>query len=76
MADNFKVDNGRYTVEANKETKHGYFEHKRIGEGGGLWFEASGDGLSLIDYDGVFELPDEVIDMLRDGGFIVGKEFE
>jgi hypothetical protein len=38
----------------------------------GVWFE---DG-SLIDYDGVFELPDQAIILLRSLGFIVEKEFE
>lgn len=84
MSNNFKADDGKYTVEVNRSTKHGYFECNHNGDGGGLWFEVStesteGDAdrkLTLIDYDGMFELPDEVIDILRNGGFIVGKEFE
>ena len=36
----------------------------------GLWFE----GLELCDYDGVFFLPREVGEMLRDVGFIVTED--
>ena len=38
----------------------------------GLEFE----GMELVDYDGVYALPSEVISMLRENGFIVGKDFE
>lgn len=74
---NFKKDDGKFTVEVDADQLYGYFECNRNGEGGGLWFERKPDGtLTLIDYDGTFELPDEVIDILRDAGFIVEKEFE
>jgi len=36
----------------------------------GLWFE----GLELCDYDGVFFLPREVGEMLRDAGFTVTED--
>ena len=38
-----------------------YFEHDRAGDecAGKLWFQYK----SLVDYDGVFELPKEVIEM-------------
>lgn len=38
----------------------------------GLEFE----GMELTGYDGVYALPSEVISMLRENGFIVGKDFE
>ena len=31
----------------------------------GLWFE----GKELVDYDGVFELPNEVAEMIKDAGY-------
>jgi len=37
----------------------------------GLSFE----GKALSDYDGVFELPSEVITMLRESGFTVSPDF-
>ena len=73
---NFKKDDGKYTVEVDADQLYGYFECNRNGEGGGLWFERKDGTLSLIDYDGTFELPDRVVDILRDAGFIVEKEFE
>ena len=64
-----------FTVEIFDETPlRGYFEHNELGDNcaGELLF----DGTDLIDYDGVFELPKEVIQMLRDMGFYVSEEFE
>ena len=69
-----KVTTDNFTVEIFDETSlRGYFEHNELGDnrGGGLWF----DGLSLIDYDGVYCLPKEVIQALRDTGFYVDPEF-
>jgi hypothetical protein len=40
----------------------------------GLWFED--DRKTLSDYDGVFALPSEAIQLLRDNGYIVGDQFE
>ena len=53
-----------FDVGISVEGDRGYFEHHRYGEevGGGLWFE---DG-EIIDYDGTFELPMEVLIELRD----------
>lgn len=70
-----KITTDNFTVEIFDETPlRGYFEHEEYGDeyGGGLWFE----GKNLVDYDGVFELPKEVIQALRDTGFYVGEEFE
>jgi hypothetical protein len=45
----------------------GYFEHQITGCSGSLEFE----GKTLVDYDGVYELPKRVIQGLRNLGFIV-----
>lgn len=69
-----KITTDNFTVEIFDETPlRGYFEHEEYGDeyGGGLWFE----GKNLVDYDGVFELPKEVIQALRDTGFYVDPEF-
>lgn len=38
----------------------------------GLWWD--GD-MNLTDYDGVFQLADEVIEFLEENGFTVGEDF-
>lgn len=45
----------------------GWFEHSELGDecGGGLWFE----GMTLVDYDGVYSLPEDVIDACEMLGF-------
>lgn len=40
----------------------------------GLWFDE--DRTTLIDYDGVFSLPPQGIELLRREGFIVSEDFE
>ena len=70
-----KVETDNFTVEIFDETPlRGYFEHEVLGDNcaGELLFE----GKNLIDYDGVFELPKEVIWAVRKLGFHVGEEFE
>lgn len=70
-----KVTTDNFTVEIFDETPlRGYFEHNELGDNcaGELLFA----GLSLIDYDGVFELPKEVIQALRGMSFYVGEGFE
>ena len=70
-----KVTTDNFTVEIFDETPlRGYFEHEVLGDNcaGELLF----DGLSLIDYDGVFELPKEVVQALRDMSLYVGEKFE
>lgn len=37
----------------------------------GLWF----NGKELVDYDGVFSLPREVVTMLKDAGYVVSEEY-
>jgi len=48
----------------------GYFEHDDLGEGGGLWFT----DWELVDYDGVYELPEEVEEAIKHLGFSLGEE--
>lgn len=70
-----KVTTDNFTVEIFDETPlRGCFEHNELGDNcaGELLFE----GKILVDYDGVFELPNEVIQALRDMGFHVDPEFE
>lgn len=64
-----------FYVEIDPEKHHGWFEHEEHGDeyGGGLWFD---NDMNLTDYDGVFELPKEVIQAIRSLGFYVGEEFE
>lgn len=47
----------------------GWFESNVDGTGGNLIFE----GKTVIDYDGVFALPDEVVVKLKARGFKVPK---
>jgi len=44
-----------------------YFEHNILGEecAGSMWFEKK----TLVDYDGVFELPKDVINMMLKKGY-------
>ena len=52
----------------------GYFEHHELGDNcaGELVFE---DG-ELYDYDGVFELPKEVVKAVETAGFFVDEMFK
>jgi hypothetical protein len=42
----------------------------------GLRFDHAGKNAELTDYDGVHSLPIQAIEMLREAGFVVSKEFE
>jgi hypothetical protein len=55
---------------------YGWFEFLDIKSGGngwhaegGLWFE----GTTLVDYDGVFELPEFILDKLESWGYNVDE---
>ena len=61
------LEKGNWMVEISPTTQYGYFEDVVTGCGGGLWFE----GRELVDYDGVFELPKDVVDMLSGAGYDV-----
>ena len=61
------LEKGNWEVKISPTTQYGYFENVKTGGGGGLWF----DGSELVDYDGVFELPKDVVDMLSGAGYDV-----
>ena len=61
------LEKGNWEVKISPTTQYGYFENVKTGAGGGLWF----DGSELVDYDGVFELPKDVVDMLSGAGYDV-----
>lgn len=61
-----------WEVVVHPDKNHGYFEGYNVTEGaeefhveGCLWFE----GKVLVDYDGVFCLPDEVENALKEIGY-------
>ena len=63
----YKITNTEnYEVALNNNGDSGYFEHLLKGDmqSGGLWF----DNGELYDYDGVYELPKEVIKELKNRG--------
>jgi len=62
------INTEHFEIEITGE--HGYFEHHTRGDSyaGGLWFN---DDNQLIDYDGVYELPGEVIQALKAKGYDV-----
>ncbi len=61
---------GDYDIGIEPGTNHGWFEHHKLGEeaGGGLWFDEEG---ILEDYDGVFNLPEDVVKGIRELGYKV-----
>ncbi len=74
MTYDIKLTTHYYEVAVNTQAQYGYFEHLRYGDerGGKLWFSAdlAGD-LYLVDYDGMFDLPAEVVNALRGAGIQV-----
>ena len=60
---NVKMGTQNYTIEIDTKSKYGYFEHNEIGDesAGGLWFD---EQMQLVDYDGTFYLPTEVLNIL------------
>ena len=64
--------NGKWEVKIDKAAQYGYFEHDLHGQGGGLWFEND----DLQDYDGVWELPKGVREMIKALGFQTTTEDE
>lgn len=62
-----------YTVGIRPDEQYGYFESNSDDEydyvEGGLWFEND----ELVDFDGTYSLPIEVIDAIIELGFRVDK---
>jgi hypothetical protein len=79
-------ETANYEIKIDTAAYYGYFEHKTLGDerSGGLWFLPSitstegdmGDVIGLTDYDGVSELPKQVIAWLREQGIFVDEDFE
>ena len=63
MAYNFdkKQQVGDWLVEVDTQAQYGYFENQEYGGEGGLWFKNN----ELVDYDGVYEIPKQVIMALQ-----------
>lgn len=62
-----KTKVGKFEIAIDKKEQYGYFEHDKFGDefGGGLWFVNN----ELEDFDGVYELPKEVIEGIEKLGF-------
>lgn len=58
---NKKEQVGSWLVEVDTQAQYGYFEHQETGTEGGLWFKNN----ELIDYDGVYEIPRQVVMALQ-----------
>lgn len=62
----------QYTIGVHEDKTYGWFEMYDNGDKGyyaegGLWFTNN----KLVDYDGVFSLPTEILDNLESRGFDV-----
>ena len=69
--DNHRVGKWVTYIREDGDKEHrGYFEHDDYGEGGGIWFT----DWELVDYDGVYELPEEVEKAIKHLGFSLGEE--
>jgi len=60
---NIRLGTQNFTVAIDSKEKYGWFEHESLGDncGGGLWFDKN---FKLEDYDGVYDLPSEVKNIL------------
>lgn len=80
FADEVKLERGDFEVGIRPSRRTGWFEwvggdNEDDEVTGGLWFHEEDGCLELEDYDGVFALPKEVKDILRDAGVAVNEEF-
>lgn len=66
------LSTAHWEIKIDPVANYGYFERNSDGEGGSLWFENG----ELVDYDGVFELSQSVVQALRGAGYILGKEYD
>lgn len=63
-----------YTIRLNFENNIHSFEHDIYGEDQGGSLKLDGD--LLIDYDGVYSLPEEIINALEHEGVIIESNFK
>ena len=65
------IETTNYEICKASDSNHGFFEHKKLGDdyAGGLWFNNN----KLIDYDGCFEIDEEITDALTTAGFDVSE---
>lgn len=63
MSHNFTQETqvGNWKVFVSPSTNYGYFESQITEKQGGIWFK----GRMVIEYDGVFELPSDVVKALK-----------
>ena len=68
-------ETNQFTIGIDASHRYGFFEDNELGEdnAGGLWFN---ENMKLIDYDGVFELPSEVIRKLTELNYYDQKVLE
>lgn len=72
----FKFDNGAWVKISIDDSESGSWEYQSDEEDeetyseGGLWFLLD-EGKWLVDYDGCYELPEEVVIAIKDLGYKV-----
>ena len=61
------IDSEHFKIRLADGNTRGWFEHKTLGDdcAGDLWFENS----VLIDYEGIYLIPEEVLQSLEIHGF-------
>ncbi len=71
MTYNFNLVNqvGDWLVHVDTEKQYGCFENQEDGTEGGLWFNNN----ELVDYDGVYEIPRQVVQALQ--GFKLNVDY-
>jgi hypothetical protein len=67
------TETNNYTIYKADGPNVWYFEHNTLGDerAGRIWFDVVDHVLTLIDYDGVFELPREVVVAVKKAGIFV-----
>ena len=73
------IRTANFEIIIDRDRTRGSFEHHIFGEdqGGELLFENNFGGLDeLIDFDGMYDLPQEIIDALEVDGFFIPHSFK
>lgn len=79
---NYTIDlsTSKWTIQVSPSTNYGYFERNSGPDGGtsgGLWFAINDEGKrELVDYDGVYALPQQIVKALRDAGYYLDSTFD